>query len=239
MKGCLNRNQLKYVAIIAMIIDHIAWAFVPTWSLLGQVMHIIGRLTAPIMAYMIAEGYAHTRDVKKYALRLGLFAILSWPAFTLFEMGKWPKLGQSVIFPLFLGLIAIIVWEKKDIPEGTRIFAVIMLCLVSLIGDWAFMAVLWSFYFYLYRDDPKKKWIAFSIIAAGEVAFANLTSIGTEQPFRQLFQFGVFLAIPVISFMYNGESGSKAPFHKWFFYIFYPAHMLILFFIKWKLGMYN
>ena len=50
-KGFLNRNQLKYLVIAAMLIDHIAWAFVPTASLLGQVMHIIGRLTGPTMAY--------------------------------------------------------------------------------------------------------------------------------------------------------------------------------------------
>ena len=67
-KGFLNRNQLKYLVIAAMLIDHIAWAFVPTASLLGQVMHIIGRLTGPTMAYMLAEGYRYTRSVKKYAM---------------------------------------------------------------------------------------------------------------------------------------------------------------------------
>lgn len=46
-KLSLNRNQLKYLVIVAMLIDHIAWAFVPTASLLGQVMHFIGRLTGP------------------------------------------------------------------------------------------------------------------------------------------------------------------------------------------------
>ena len=77
-KGFLNRNQLKYLVIAAMLIDHIAWAFVPTASLLGQVMHVIGRLTGPTMAYMLAEGYHYTRNVKKYAMRLGIFAVISW-----------------------------------------------------------------------------------------------------------------------------------------------------------------
>lgn len=82
-KGFLNRNQLKYLVIAAMLIDHIAWAFVPTASLLGQVMHIIGRLTGPTMAYMLAEGYHYTRNVKKYAMRLGIFAVISWLPFSL------------------------------------------------------------------------------------------------------------------------------------------------------------
>ena len=56
-KGFLNRNQLKYLVIAAMLIDHKAWAFVPTASLLGQVMHIIGRLTGPTMAYMLGSKF--------------------------------------------------------------------------------------------------------------------------------------------------------------------------------------
>ena len=87
-KGFLNRNQLKYLVIAAMLIDHIAWAFVPTASLLGQVMHVIGRLTGPTMAYMLAEGYHYTRNVKKYAVRLGIFAVA---AVQLFRKRRHPS----------------------------------------------------------------------------------------------------------------------------------------------------
>jgi len=62
----LNRNQLKYIVIVAMLIDHIAWGFVYMDSVLGQVMHFIGRLTGPTMVYFIVEGYLHTRNVKKF-----------------------------------------------------------------------------------------------------------------------------------------------------------------------------
>ena len=104
-KGFLNRNQLKYLVIAAMLIDHIAWAFVPTASLLGQVMHVIGRLTGPTMAYMLAEGYHYTRNVKKYAMRLGIFAVISWLPFSYFESGGIrPAFG--VIYTLFLSLLA-------------------------------------------------------------------------------------------------------------------------------------
>ena len=60
----MNRNQIKYLVIFAMLIDHIAWAWVPTASPLGQVMHFFGRLTGPTMAYFVAEGYIHTHNVK-------------------------------------------------------------------------------------------------------------------------------------------------------------------------------
>ena len=82
----LNRNQIKYVVILAMLIDHIAWAFVPRVSWQGQIMHMIGRLTGPTMAYFIAEGYVHTRSVKKYAKRLAIFAVISWIPFTFLSM---------------------------------------------------------------------------------------------------------------------------------------------------------
>ena len=60
----LSRNQLKYLVIVAMVIDHVAWAVVPLLSWQGQLMHAIGRLTGPTMAFFVAEGYLHTRDVR-------------------------------------------------------------------------------------------------------------------------------------------------------------------------------
>lgn len=82
----LNRNQMKYLVIVAMLIDHIAWSFVPMHTVLGQIMHFIGRLTGPTMAYFLAEGYLHTRNVKKYVTRLGIFALLSWIPFIFLNM---------------------------------------------------------------------------------------------------------------------------------------------------------
>ena len=73
----LNRNQLKYILIVAMIIDHIAWKFVPTASLLGELMHLVGRLTGPSMAILLAEGYSYTTDKMKYAKRLFIFSLIS------------------------------------------------------------------------------------------------------------------------------------------------------------------
>ncbi|MDE5858902.1 MAG: conjugal transfer protein TraX, partial [Oscillospiraceae bacterium] len=115
----LSANTLKYIAIVAMLIDHIAWCFVDTYSFWGQIMHIIGRITAPIMCYFIAEGYHYTRDVKKYLLRLGVFAIISWFPFIFMESGTLPiyfygghieiNPVQGVIYTFFLGLTALTV----------------------------------------------------------------------------------------------------------------------------------
>ena len=68
MKKTLNSNCIKMIAIIAMTIDHIAWLLFPGYSrdIMPIVMHIIGRITCPIMCYFIAEGYYYTKDITKY-----------------------------------------------------------------------------------------------------------------------------------------------------------------------------
>lgn len=77
-RGYLNRNQIKYIVIIAMLIDHIAWGFVDDINpFLGSCMHFVGRLTGPTMAYFVGEGYSYTKDVGKYQKRLALFALIS------------------------------------------------------------------------------------------------------------------------------------------------------------------
>ena len=91
IKG-FDATTLKLLAIVAMVIDHTAWAFVPTNSIWGQVMHAIGRLTFPIMAFFIAEGFFYTRNFKKYLFRMLGFAILSHFAFQYFNFGRIPLL---------------------------------------------------------------------------------------------------------------------------------------------------
>ena len=74
-KKGLNSNQLKLIAIIAMTVDHLTWVIWPGyqtgWPQLA--LHCVGRITAPIMWFFIAEGYHYTHSFKKYALRLLLF----------------------------------------------------------------------------------------------------------------------------------------------------------------------
>lgn len=79
MKASLNSNQIKMIAILAMTIDHIAWLMFPGYQsdVVPIIMHIIGRITCPIMCYFIAEGYHYTKDISKYTRRLFAFAFLS------------------------------------------------------------------------------------------------------------------------------------------------------------------
>lgn len=240
-RGILNRNQIKWIAIMAMLIDHIAWAFVPTASLPGQIMHFIGRLTAPTMAYFVAEGYFYTHSIKKYVLRMGVFALLSWAPFVYFEYGCWPITVQSgyvrilpyfgVIYTLFLGLLAICLWDSAKCPRWCKSLGIIGLCVISIVGDWAFFNVLWCLVLYVYREKPRQKWIAFSA-----VGLVCCLPILWQRPWWSfLFMIGIFMAPFLMQFGYNGEPGSKRAIHKWFFYIFYPLHLLFLGWLRWHI----
>lgn len=248
MKKPLNSNALKYIAIIAMLIDHIAWAFVPFSSALGQIMHFIGRFTAPIMCYFISEGYFHTKDVKKYIFRIGIFAIISQLPFVIAEKLTSPPImivdgklslnpelfipSFNVMFTLMLGLIALALWNIEIIEKPLRIMIVISLCFISLSCDWMCFSVLWILFFGIYRNDYKGKWISYYCIALSSMAIAISTNILSGLPlWRNFWQLGLLFP-PFIIGLYNGERGNRNPFHKWFFYIFYPLHLLVIGIIK-------
>ena len=134
----LNANILKYIAAAAMLIDHVGWAFVQTNSVMGQAMHLIGRFTAPIMCYFIAEGYYHTRNIEKYLLRLGIFAAILHYPFVIAEFFQGNRIqfinglifvkpqfsitNSSVIFTLFLGLCALTIWKTQKNVDKSRVF---------------------------------------------------------------------------------------------------------------------
>lgn len=235
----LTSNAIKYIATVAMLIDHIAWCFVDTSSMLGQIMHIIGRITAPIMCYFIAEGYHYTKNVKMYLLRLGIFALISWFPFVYMEYGTLAvnitdgqislNPVQGVIYTLFLGLIALISVHNETVPKPIRGFIVLIICGLSIIGDWPFFAIVWILLFDKFHGDFKKQAIAFaasSVILIVLIFGKNLTD--------SLFQFGVLLALIPLYF-YNGKRGKGGSFCKWFFYIFYPLHLAILGILKYNI----
>ncbi len=241
-KKYLSANALKYFAIAAMLIDHIGWAFVDTHSVLGQIMHFIGRFTAPIMCYFVAEGYHYTKDLSKYIKRLAVFAVISHFPYVLllsdvrpidFIDGRLvfnaiPIVPTSMIFTLLLGLFALHVWKSASLETGTKIFAIILLCIASVFSDWAIFGVLWVLFFGAYRDNKKGKIISYYISAVSAILFFNVPWImnSSENNFEFYLLGVLFSPLPLL--LYNGKRGANTNFNKWFFYAFYPLHLLII-----------
>ena len=243
----LNRNALKYLVIVAMLIDHLAWGFVDAINpTLGAIMHFIGRLTGPTMAFFLAEGYKHTSNPGRYQLRLGIFALISWIPYVFFETGRGfiqhpgNLIVQSVIYTLFLGITAIRVYDSK-LPDAAKVILILMLTCVSVIGDWPVMDVLAPLFMYIFRDNKKARYISVSLVYGLFMMLAFLSPATNENGVPSgikfdiagnWFQLGIILVPIIIILFYNGNGGKKSAFNKWFFYIFYPAHLMILGFIK-------
>lgn len=224
-----NRNVLKYTAIVTMLLDHIA-IFLPSDSTLYCIMRFLGRLTAPIMCFFIAEGFYYTHSKNKYCIRLGIFALISQLAYTFFNEGTLLTYrlltSWNVIFTLFIGFCALLAYEKI-LNKPIKWIVIGLLCIVSFIGDWRFIAPLWILCFYIFRGN-KKNIMVFSVLAGIEVlsCLPNIISDG------QLWQIGVFFVVPLL-LLYNGQKGRNNPVHKWAFYWFYPLHLFVIGIIKW------
>ena len=232
MKISLNRIQIKYIAIIAMLVDHVAWLFVSLYSPAGQIMHFIGRLTGPTMAVFIAEGYRYTRNVNKYTIRLAVFALISWPCFSLMDYGRIvPHFGM--IFTLLLALLCIRIWDS-DINLGVKLAGIALLTLLSEYGDWPYYGIAYAMIAHIWYDDRSTRWTLHTCVAVLDVVLLALEMVAMGRaPYWALFETGVLMVAPMFVYLYNGKGGSKHPFHKWFFYVFYPLHMLVLWYINY------
>lgn len=256
-KRGLSSAVLKNIAVVTMLIDHIGAVIVIRLLIqkglygavadqeayiawLGQnrgmygtymAMRIIGRLAFPIYCFLLVEGFQRTHNVKRYLGRMLLFALISEVPFDLAFSGRlWNMQYQNVFFTLFIGLMVIaglrLVDQRLSGPEtwrklaGVGLYAVIIaagsvLALV-LKTDYSFKGILAITVLYLFRSRRKAQ------IWAGVIAF--LLMDGLEM-------------IAALSFLliwfYNGARGRQ---NKYFFYFFYPVHLLLLWLICVGMG---
>ena len=226
----LSTADLKLIAIIAMTVDHLAWLFFPGFQRAWYVylLHIIGRLTAPIMWFFIAEGSHYTKNPKKYITRLFVFAIISHFAYS-FAFGLNPipfKNGifnqTSVIWSLAIAAALIFIVNKYKLSYWKNFALILLANLLSFPADWSCIATMVPFYLYNHRGDFKKQIRDFVLFGLMYV-LVYFIFIDKIYGILQLF---IFLSIPVLG-LYNGKAGNNRNM-KWLFYIYYPAHLVII-----------
>ena len=236
--GGLTSNMLRTIAIVLMLSDHI-WA---TAMSFGNWMTYIGRMAFPIFAFQIAEGFFHTSNFKKYALRLLGFALITEIPFNLFYSSRWfNPYHQNVLFTLLLGLLAISVIDKvrKKFTAKTvalSLLWLLLICVASVIGfvDYGFLGMITVVMFYLLRNFPFA-WLAqlAAMVLINIVFFEG--QVFPIEIFHKVFEipfqgFAVFALIPI--WLYGGKKGRSSKIMQYGFYAFYPVHMLILYLIK-------
>lgn len=242
-KSGLTGSHLKWIAIITMLIDHIGAALLELgllpqvanavlagnsfdyiladyhfWYNFDRVLRAIGRLAFPIFCFLLTEGFLHTKNVKKYALRLGLFALISEIPFDLAFNGKLLEFSyQNVFFTLLIGLLVLV--GLKYFEETLPLHLSWLRFIVALTGilfavflrtDYDAFGILLIVLLYEFRNLKTLRCIAGAILMLFNSATGCLAFI--------------FL------WLYSGERGKQLP--KYFFYAFYPLHLLLLWLVR-------
>ncbi len=234
----LNRDIIKYIAMFTMLLNHIAHInLLPLSPIVHEMFEDIGYFTAPVMCFFIVEGFQYTRSRLRYGLRLLLFAVISQIPYGLaFHYGL---MSMNMIFTLLLCFLIMVVLERIANPFACTVVCTILV-FVSSISDWAFVAPILTILLYQSAGNRKKMAFSYGIMCAVFVflnimSFAAISeySIGSAVVHGIASGIGILAAGFTVLVLYNGkrmEHGKN--FSKWFFYIFYPAHLLILYLLK-------
>lgn len=233
VKHNLNRTQIKYLAIAAMLLDHMAVFMLPpekypNLTLLYVFMRTIGRMAGPVMFYFIAEGYRYTSSKLKYGMRLFCFGILSQIPYSLTRYGTISGTNLNVMITLFMSFLMLATAEKmKDkVMKGIIVFTFMILTSFS---DWGVLGPFMVWLFYIYREEKKKQLISYISLCIAQVVMSVIVIMsGTITLYDAIWQIGMALPIILIYF-YSGEPGRKNIVNKWVFYLFYPLHFLFFF----------
>ena len=230
----LSSSTLKMIAVVTMLIDHIAAVLLVkllivngTWELNGvyQLMRDIGRIAFPIYCFLLVEGFMRTGNVKKYLGRMLLFAFISEIPFDLAFAGKmfyWDY--QNVMFTLFWGLLAMYVSQTVELKTDkwyVKWFIIALVWLAAagvaevMLTDYGAKGIGCICVLYLFR------YVKGLQLLGGALAFT------WEIPAPLSF---AFIAL------YNGQKGRSM---KHFFYGFYPVHLMVLYLVSVLLGMGN
>lgn len=217
-----KRNDLlKLIGMISMVADHIGVQFFsenPT--MIYYVMRLFGRLAFPIFAYLLAMGFQRTRDWKRYAVRLGVFAVITQIPFQLFA-------GHlNVLFTFLFGLLFLYFYERQEILGVVAV----MLAAEILRTDYAGYGLLMIFIFYRFGGDRQRTFL----YIFGLTALYGTLSVLSAGMFQwvMMIQLACVAALPII--WHDFQLSIQLP--KWTGYVFYPAHIaLILAFDAWIL----
>lgn len=252
-KRGITGSTLKLIAIITMFIDHVGaiivermimrsgvpdvadgeamMAFMTEHAdiyMIDSILRLIGRLGFPIFCFLLIEGFGYTRNVKKYAGRLFLFALISEIPFDIGFVGKPIYWGyQNVFFTLLIGLLVMIgfrfIENKREWNKTLRVVIYIAILLAGMAlaefmrTDYGAIGVLTVAVMYLFRY---KKTLA-SALGCAALTASSMIEITA-----------FFALIPI--HLYNGKRGLNI---KWLFYVFYPAHILLLYLVAYALGL--
>jgi hypothetical protein len=229
-EGILNGFDLKLIAAALMVLDHVLEYFpsAPIW------FGYLGRIVAPIFFYLTVEGFFHTRSRVNYMARLFLGAAVMYVGSRILTHFMPTPVGipNNIFVSLGLGvaLMSAFEWTRETGKYWTGIPMIIAIAAVSLSTEASLYGVAMISVFYFCRNNTKMMaimYIATSLMISWPSPALNKTHILLYD-----YQWMMVFATPFF-FLYNGKRGPGGEAAKWFFYIFYPAHLWIIYVIQY------
>lgn len=215
---------LKIIAVVTMFTDHVGYVIFGKFSYFNY----IGRLAFPIFAFQISEGYLHTKNIKKYYIRLIIFALISQVPYMLFLSYFTSSLTLNVFFTLLFGLTAILIYDKLN-NKFLGIILAICLAIVSQVikCEYGFFGVSIIFLFYIFKNN--RIFMNISYILAVFIYYLPRL-IKTNFYYPNLILYTCTTSAILLINLYNGKKGKDT---KYLLYLFYPLHLSILFVVHY------
>jgi len=223
MKAILSSFSLKIIAIISMTIDHIGFFIFPE----ARVFRIIGRFAFPLFAFLTATAMHYSNNKIRYISIL----LMCGAVFSLTSSLYLHRIVPNVFFDLGLGALCCSLFYKKNIYSWSILLLVVLFSVYehSLV-NYGIYGITTILLFYIFYMDKKINIMVFSIwtilcVYLQKFSFFNMYLIE-----------GIYLLLPVICLLlYNGKRGFYHPKWKYMFYIYFPLHITILYFIGGKI----
>ena len=234
-------NFLKMIAVIAMMADHIAVAVLEqgmleacagdavifqqfmaseegrTFYMIDRGLRAFGRVSFPIICFLLTQGFFYSRNRKNYVVRLVLAALISEPFFDIAIFGSWFYIQyQNVLFTYAAALLVLMGMEQYRRQPMVQILCILAGCGVTWLiqSDFWVIGILLPVIFYWFRNEPLFMAIGGGILSAVDSAY--------------FYGSAVLAYIPIL--LYNGKRGN---WHiKYFFYVFYPLQFLLLYLVR-------
>ena len=230
----LDRDQIKMLAIVTMTFNHIAHVLMEPGSVLYEVFVDIGYFTAVTMCFFLVEGYRYTHSKKGYAKRLLIFALISEIPFVL-AVGYFQL---NVLFTLLICFLILCVMDSQ-IQKWKKDLLIWGMVLFTVFCDWAVLLAVTAIFFKKNEETPRGRVITYCVVvvlfwimnipgyAPSDAVAPFLSGYAVLHAFYA--SLGLVASAVVTLLLYNGKKSEKyVKFNKWFFYIYYPAHLMLL-----------
>jgi len=223
----MSSFSLRLMALISMFLDHAGLALFPSIN----VFRSIGRIAFPLYCFLLVQGFLRTRDVRAYGRRLLIFAILSEIPFDLLIFGRLSSpMEQNVLFSLLFALMALVSCNmlSRSPMQAWIVCITLATSAMALRLSYGWLSTVLCLCFYYTRENRLHR----LLLAGGTLllySFSLLLS-GVDKGWALTSLYAMLSLVPIIC--YSGKPGPRHPLISFAFYAFYPAHLLLLFWLR-------